>query len=94
MSRDVSFHVDPQSSHFTHRHPGTGRRAGRGTTSRWTDNPSSFGSSESIGFDSDFWFGIVLGLRFGVCQLIVLATMNPRDFAKDRLSYLRDDGVP
>ena len=32
MSREVSFHVFPQSSHFTHLQPRTGRREGRGIT--------------------------------------------------------------
>ena len=38
MSRLVSFHVVPQSSHFTHCHPQTGER---GTTRRWTSMPTS-----------------------------------------------------
>ena len=48
------------------------RRGQAGPTRRWTDNPSSLGCSESEGFDFNVWFGIVLGFRFGVCQLGVL----------------------
>jgi len=41
----------------------------RRPTRSWTTTPSPLGCSALSGFDFDSWFSIVLGLRFGVCQL-------------------------